>query len=116
MAQGYRIVTRIKRADPDYIPSLIGIHKTHDFPTEDDQYFESIELEGYRPGCIETVERTNMVAYDSIPLDHRDPIIKLYGKNISFHSTMSDAYMLAEDEEDGLLLKMLDALSGKTRL
>lgn len=115
MAQGYKLVSRIKRASADYVPSLIGIHRSRDFPSPEDQYFELIDLVGYRPGCIDTIERTNMVAYDSLPLEERDPIIKAYGSGMSFHTTVSDAYRLAEEEGDELLRKLLDTLTGKKR-
>ena len=112
MAYGFKLTTKIKRADPDFIPSLIGIHRSRTAPSPEDQYFELIELEWYRPGCVETIERTQLVAYDSEELSYRDPIIKVYAGSHSFHTTMSDARRLAEEEEDDLLARMLDVMSG----
>lgn len=115
MPHGYKLVSKVKSADPNFIPSLIAIHRSHTSPSPDDSYFESIDLIGYKPGCVEMIERTSLVAYDSMELGFRDPILKVYTSKMNFYTTVSEAYRLAADEDDELLQRILDAITGNKR-
>lgn len=112
-AHGYVIAGNAKTAKTDFIPSLIGVDQAQLNPTFRDVYFERIDLPDRRVGSL-TV--TRWVSYDSLPNDHRDPILGVKrpdGK--SYYIPYSELYEIASFNHDDDTIEMLEALNSQRR-
>jgi hypothetical protein len=92
---GYRLAGTAKTAPPDYIPSLIGIDPQQVGPAATDTYFEQISLPATAIN-LNTAALTRWVSYDSLPLDHRDPIVAVKGVGADFYIPLSELVEMTE--------------------
>lgn len=108
----YRLAGKAQSADPDYIPSLIGIEKAQISPAGTDIYFEQIEVPT-TAGEITHITKTRWVTYDSFSPAQRDPILAVRAGTLSFYIPMSELEEVAAAGEAESLLSLLNFIKTK---
>lgn len=110
-AYGYRLAGNSITASPDYVPSLIGVDPNQLRANARDPYFERIEVSDRR---ITALAISRYVTYDSLPLDHRDPILEIKSPAGNYYIPKSELEEIAGFHQDDETFEMLaDLFKGR---
>jgi hypothetical protein len=109
---GYVLKGNSKTANPDYIPSLIGVDPQQVAAGRGDPYFERVDL---TPHVIRSVARSRWVSYDSLPLTERDPILEVRSAASSYYILASELYELAAFNHDDDTIEMIVAIGAQPK-
>jgi hypothetical protein len=104
---GYTLKGNSKTAPTDYIPSLIGVDQQQPAASRNDPYFERVEIKDRR---ITGLSVSRWVSYDSLPLQHRDPILAVQSPNGAYYIPATELYEIAAANHDDDTIEMIVAL------
>lgn len=114
MSFGYALVGKAGSLS-NVIPSLIGVLTDQVDTSPEDRYFARFDIDDYASGEIVAVRLTQWVAYDSLELGHRDPILAVKGRGSAYCIPLSEMIEIAIDTADEQLEEKLRQLAaGRT--
>jgi hypothetical protein len=110
-AHGYILKGNSKTAQPDYIPSLIGIDTGTFTPNKTNPYFERIDI---TDRTITSLAASRWNVFDSLVTGTEtalDPILEVRGPRLSYYIPKSELFEIAAFNHDDDTIDMLNALS-----
>jgi hypothetical protein len=96
-AFGYILAGNARTAPADFYPSLIGVSEDQRSAGRADPYFNRIDVTDRR---ITEIAVSPYVTYDSLPLEHRDPILAVKGPGGNYYIPRSELEEIAAANQD----------------
>lgn len=106
-AHGYKLSGNTKTVAPDYVPSLVGVDPNQLRASATDPYFERIDI---TDRTITSLAISKWVTYDSLPLDHRDPILAVKSPGGNYYIPKSELVEIAAANQDDDTIELITAL------